>query len=47
VAEYPDTGATVTKIGPARNLAFPGASDEPLPDVVAAALRADPGNLSS
>jgi uncharacterized cupin superfamily protein len=47
VAEYPDTGATVTKTAPARGLAFPGASDQPLPGIVAAALRADPGNVST
>ncbi len=45
VAEYPDTGAMLTKTAPARSLGFPGASDQPLPDLVTAALRADPGGL--
>lgn len=43
VAEYPDTGATVTQTAPTLGLAFPNASDQPLPELVAAALRADPG----
>lgn len=45
VVEYPDTGATLTMTAPGAGLAFAGASDQPWPDLVAAALRADPGSL--
>jgi uncharacterized cupin superfamily protein len=45
VADYPDTGATLIKTAPAQGVAFPGASDQPMPDLVAAALRADPGSF--
>ncbi|HYY88457.1 MAG TPA: cupin domain-containing protein [Chloroflexota bacterium] len=42
VAEYPDTGATLTRSAAGRGLAFPAASERPVSDLVAAALRADP-----
>jgi uncharacterized cupin superfamily protein len=44
VVEYPDTGVTLTVTGPDARQAFPRACDQPLPDLVAAALDADQGS---
>jgi uncharacterized cupin superfamily protein len=47
IAEYPDTGATLTRTAPGRGLAFPAATQQPVSDLVAAGMRADPGHVSS
>ena len=44
VVEYPDTGVTLTVTGPDARQAFLRACEQPLPDLVAAALDADQGS---
>lgn len=44
VVGYVDTGTTLAVTAPATRLAFPSGTDEPFPDLVAAALNADPGS---
>jgi uncharacterized cupin superfamily protein len=43
VLGYVDTGTTLVVTAPATRLAFPSGTAEPSPDLVAAALNADPG----
>lgn len=43
IVSYPDTGTTLA-VTPTGRLAFPSGSDGPLPDLIAAAFDADPGN---
>ena len=44
VVGYVDTGATLAVTAPATRLAFPSGTDEPSPDLIAAAPNADPGS---
>ena len=46
ILSYPDTGATLTVTGPTSRQAFPGDSDRPVTELIAAAFNADPGNAS-
>ena len=47
IVSYPDTGTTLAVTAPGARLAFPGGSDGPLTDLIAAAFDADPGSVSS
>jgi uncharacterized cupin superfamily protein len=44
IVSYPDTGTTLAVTTPTARLAFPGGSDGPLADLIAAAFDADPGS---
>jgi uncharacterized cupin superfamily protein len=46
IVGYPDTGTTLAVTAPTTRLAFPGGSDGPLTDLIAAAVDADPGSAS-
>jgi uncharacterized cupin superfamily protein len=46
IVSYPDTGTTLAVTSPTARLAFPGGSDGPLTDLIAAAFDADPGSAS-
>jgi uncharacterized cupin superfamily protein len=46
IVSYPDTGTTLTVTAPGARLAFPGGSDGPLTELIAAAFDAEPGSAS-
>ncbi len=46
IVSYPDTGTTLAVTTPTARLAFPGGSDGPLADLIAAAFGADPGSAA-
>jgi uncharacterized cupin superfamily protein len=46
IVSYPDTGTTLAVTAPTARLAFPGDSERPFTDLIAAAFDADPGSAS-
>ena len=46
IVSYPDTGTTLAVTAATTRLAFPGGSEGPLTDLIAAAFDADPGSPS-
>ncbi len=46
IVSYPDTGTTLAVTAPSARVAFPGGSDGPVTDLIAAAFDADPGSAS-